>query len=154
MTTYYIQRLPNEEEKRNLEILLKTDDYEQLENEISKFFAKVPFAYTTAGWQTAFYSNEAAWDMVEARHADTEWKDNLESLKEVLQKKNIHIEDEYGTKYTYKAFWNRVKDSLYANENLLNRHTNLVQSPYRIPDDWEYIDKDGIRWELSTLRGC
>lgn len=141
MTLFYIQRYPTPKEKEKLKVLLDSDDLNLLSKEIFKFLEKVPIAYTVAGWQTMFYTNEAADEAVTNRHPDTCWENNLDSIKEVTKKKNIRITDEYGTNYTFEAFWRTLSDSMFAddehkNYHTINDHKNL-----------EIIDSTGIRWK-------
>ena len=79
------------------------------------------------------------------------FKDNLESIKEFLSRKDVIIYDEYCNKYSYEEFFEEIKPWLYNDENhYINieqykekcKYAQTVYSHYNN----EWTTEDGLRF--------
>lgn len=97
---------------------------DSLESMIQDLKEEIHICKRSAGWQVLFDFNEGRY-----------YKKSRKSLDEFLNEEGYEVEDEYGTRYSPREFW-----------NLVNEHNS---SPFSSKTEYAEI-VDGLRWSYDT----
>jgi len=132
-TNYYCKYIPSNEDYDNLKKAVEEKNLELIKEFTHKFTFRYHIGKYTDGWAFAFQAPNRYYAEDDSA---VPWQDNLESLKEFLNRQDVQIFNEWNEPITYIGFWNKIKDHIYVDEH------HKGETKYNENN----IVKDRVRW--------
>lgn len=144
-TNFYARRIPTEEEWNAIQKAAEERQLEKVKELAAKANRRYHIGKRSAGWAFLFQARE---ECSFEDESNVPWEDSLDSLKEYLSRPDVEIEDEYGDKYTFAAFWDEIAPWLEVKDGYWSLETYYRDNPDKRPfyNDGSEKVKDGHRW--------
>lgn len=150
-TNFYCKHIPTGAEYAEMQKALAEKQLDRLQELLNKARVKHHIGKRSAGLAFLFQGKMAPADLREQEQIP--WDDNLDSLKEYLNKPDIQIEDEYGNQYTPEKFWKEIESCIYVKKGYWSDETYHQEHPqeyfYKV-GNYEKV-KDNIRWSYLNF---
>ncbi len=150
-TNFFCKHIPTGAEYAEMQKALAEKQLDQLQELLNKAQVKHHIGKRSAGWAFLFQGKIAPAELGDLEQIP--WEDNLTSLKEYLNKPDIQIEDEYGTKYTPEEFWKEIEPWIYVKKGYWSDETYHKEHPqeyfYKV-GSYEKV-KNNTRWSYLNF---
>ena len=151
-TNFYAKHIPTQEEYDAMQKALINKQLDKLQELITKATIQYHIGKRSYGWAFNFQAKEEPRQYWNNEEAQVPWEDNLDSLKEYLNRSDVQIIDEYGKEFTPEQFWNEEIGESLRVHSTKDRNYDSIETYYcRHPEERTYYAqrekvKDGIRW--------